>query len=354
MEIGGASIEKFATDDDTDGNKPIRQPLPRKPEQAVLRSIESTARFEADASASAPGSRALETPRSELAAAGRAADSADQRKELKEWPDVVLGETFWDWMDKVNMLTWQGGHRPAPKARQLGRRAEQIRPARRPFTKQGIGQPEEEIEAFEAAQKPRVIKKQRKEEKDATKTRVWNIEINEEIMAKSSGHQILDVVEKYFERFNIVNFVTALQHIARASDSVEVMEDLRFGNLVRTVRMLCTDGTAREDPYSLVSTLWASAKLGPQGVEAIGRVVEEVLCQAWKFHDLTVQELSQITWCSGSLKMQCQFLACTTAEEDPFRASDAGPQDIGIAAQVLGKAHALSKFLTTTLVREAM
>mmetsp|Transcript_157727 Transcript_157727/g.279669 ORF Transcript_157727/g.279669 Transcript_157727/m.279669 type:complete len:207 (+) Transcript_157727:241-861(+) len=206
-------------------------------------------------------------------------------------------------MDKVNKLTWEGGQRPTPKAKQLGRRAEQTRPARRPFTRHGIGQSEEESGIFEAAERPRIIKKQRKEEKDATKTRVWNIEINEEIMAKTSGHHILDVVEKYFERFNIVNFVTALQRIAKASDSADVMEDLRFGNLVRTVRMLCTDGTAREDPYSLVSTLWAFAKLGLKDVELIEAIAEEVLRQIGEFHDFTVQELSQTAWSFAVLKM---------------------------------------------------
>jgi hypothetical protein len=28
---------------------------------------------------------------------------------LKDWPAVEMGETFWDWMDKVNGLTWKGG-----------------------------------------------------------------------------------------------------------------------------------------------------------------------------------------------------------------------------------------------------
>jgi hypothetical protein len=37
------------------------------------------------------------------------ADSQSQAPALREWPDVEPGETFWDWMDKVNALTWRGG-----------------------------------------------------------------------------------------------------------------------------------------------------------------------------------------------------------------------------------------------------
>lgn len=95
-------------------------------------------------------------------------------------------------------------------------------------------------------------------------------------MSKVNATQILDVVEKHLGRFNIVNFVTALHRIAKAPDGVDAVNDPRFGNLLHTIRMLCTDGTAKKDPYSLVSTLWAVAKLGLKDYEMIAAVAEEI------------------------------------------------------------------------------
>ena len=110
-------------------------------------------------------------------------EKGERTSVLKKWPDVDLGESFCDWMDKVNVLTWKDGVRPSPKTRQWSRRERPLRLAARPFKKDGIGQPAEEAEGFEAADRPRLVQKQRKEEKEVTKTQVWSIEINEEIMA---------------------------------------------------------------------------------------------------------------------------------------------------------------------------
>jgi len=119
--------------------------------------------------------------------------------------------------------------------------------------------------------------KQSRETKDAAATHIWNIEINEEIMSKNFAKQILDVVDKHKSRCNLVNLVTALHRIAKSSDGYNAVDDPRFQNLIRTIHMLCIDGSAVKDPYALVSTLWSLAKLQLLDLQMIKALSEEVL-----------------------------------------------------------------------------
>jgi len=196
--------------------------------------------------------------------------------------------------------------------------------------------------------------KQKREVKDATGTRIWNIEVNEEIMSKVNAKQILGVVEKHFDKFNIVNFVTALHRVAKAPDGAEAVSDPRFGKLLRTVQMLCTDGTARKDPYSLVSTLWAIAKLGLKDYEMIEAIAEEVLVQINEYGDLSAQELSQIAWSLASMKVQHTPLLTAIAEESIKKIAEAGPQDLGITAWAYAKLGVLNRPLMQAIAAESI
>lgn len=143
--------------------------------------------------------------------------------------------------------------------------------------------------------------RQRREEKDATKSRVWNVEINEEIMARSGAVEILDVVERYYERFNIVNFATALHRIAKSPDGREALGDPRFGRLARTAAGMCADGFSENDPYALVCTLWAFAKLGFRDVELLESISSEFLRQLHEHRDFSTSELAQTAWSFAAL-----------------------------------------------------
>lgn len=190
--------------------------------------------------------------------------------------------------------------------------------------------------------------------KDAAQTCVWNVELNEEIMAKTSAFQILDVVQKHFERFNIVNFVTALQRIAKSPDGHHAVEGPGFTSLARTVRLLCCNGSAHCDPYSLVSSLWASRKACHRGVEITGAASEEVLSQAHKYGDFKLPELSQTAWSLATLKLKHVPLFQAISAQSIRRINESEPQDISITAWAFAKLGVLDPPLMAALASEAI
>lgn len=162
----------------------------------------------------------------------------------------------------------------------------------RPFFRQGIGRALEHSPDFEASEVPYVVQKAKKEKRDATKSQVWNIEINEEVMCQSSSIRILDVVEKFYGRSNLVNFATALHRIAGCADGREAKEDPRFARLVCTIGKLCSNGFSKNDPYALTCTLWACAKLSYVDFQLLQAIAAEALRQLHECRDLRTSDLA--------------------------------------------------------------
>ena len=133
----------------------------------------------------------------------------------------------------------------------------------------------------------------------------------------------------FFESFNIVNFATALHRIAKASDGRNVTTDLRFRNLARTVALLCADGLAKDEPYTLVSTLRSFGKAAHVDVRVIEPTLTEVVNQMHEYHDFTSAELSQLVWAFGTSQVTCRAVVSATA--DVPEKESACAQDTSIA-----------------------
>lgn len=168
--------------------------------------------------------------------------------------------------------------------------------------------------------------------------------LNDLIIERQSGGEILELVGEYMLEFSVVNAVTALHRLAKAEDGWHWRKDPRIGYLNRRIASMFASAKRDEverletgrrvpgsnwvyyvDTRSLCNAAWAFAQLHLQH-NAMMEAVSEETCK--KIFDCSPQQLAMCAWSHAKMMRVDLQLMQTLAEEAAGRIQDFNAQHL--------------------------